>query len=474
MTNERKDKDVAEVLKAGRTVPGPAAREKAVSAMSVAVTRHRSPFSWRRAVGAAAFVVALVTSGVWLLPERQSIALADVARAMASVQSAHLVGWRVDGSTGEQRAFEVWVKGPSKLRWWVEGGQDVADDGERLVLVSSPSSAGWPTIAEICPSGELQGIGEGMTYLDLFQGPLMVQRALEGGGTRVREWTPVTLADGREGVELVLSVPGCPENGVQLMTVDVDTELLVQWEFYNSEGDIWEKVERIDYDMALPDSIFAVEIPEDALVIDQLAPTSPELRAEREAMAEQLYSDPGAHQACQFGGPGGTGGSGYHTDLRFTCLDRDGIIVYYLSEDNTYYVIGTALVHMADGSDFWQVVEDAEFVPATAPDTSPEMEIAELEGRLSPEVKAEREARGKEFRAVGGVLIADNIRGRCATKYHPGMWFKCLSDDSITVYYLPDRNVYHVMGKALVWTADFEEVFEDAEVPAPGEPEGLP
>ncbi len=478
MTDERNDKDLAELLKAARAIPGSSARQKAVSAMvevaAAAGSRRRSSISWRRAVPAAAFVVVLVASGFWLLPRRHGVALADVARAMANVQSAHLAGWRVAGSTGELAAFEVWVKGPSKLRWRVEGGQDIADDGETLVLVSSLGSVGLPRIAEIRRSGELGGAREGMTYLDLFQGPWVVQAALERGGTRVREWTPVTLTDGRQGVELVLSVPGCPENGVKVMTVDADTDLLVQWERYNGEGELWEKVERIDYDVDIPDSILAAEIPEDAFVIDQLAPTPPELRAERAAMAEQLNFDPGAYQVCKFGGPGGTGGSEYHTDLRFRCLDRDGIIVYYLPEDNTYYVIGRALAYMEDGSDLWQVVEDAEFVPATAPDTSPEIRIAEWESRLSPEVRAAREAKAKELEAAGGELIADIPTGRCSTPYHRGMWFKCLGDDGIVVYYLPDRNVYYVMGKALVWAADFEEVVEDAEVSAPAEPERLP
>jgi outer membrane lipoprotein-sorting protein len=480
MTNERNDKDLAELLKAARAIPGSSARQKAVSAMAEAApaagSRRRSSISWRRAVPAAAFIVVLVASGFWLLPKRQTVALADVARAMANVQSAHLVGWRVDEDTGDRHAIEAWFEGPSKYRIWTEGREDVADDGETLVLVSSLGSVGLPRIAEIRRSGDPYDLEDGMTYLDLLKGAGVMQAALDNSGARLTESIPVTLPDGRTGADLVLSVAGSADYPTWVLTVDADTDLLVQWEIY-ADGELWEKVERTEYDVDIPDSIFTVEIPEDALVFDQRWSAPPEVRAEREAMADRLKEAGGAF-VCKFVDHDewvhGTSGSGHHSKLFFRWLDRDPMIIYYLPDENVYHVLGRALAYLEDGSGFWQVVEDAEFVPATPPDTSPEIRIAEWESRLSPEVKAEREAKRKELRAAGGQPIADIPSGRCSSGSHPKVWFKCLADDGIEVYYLPDRNVYYVIGKALVWSADFEEVVEDAEVPAPGEPEGLP
>ncbi|UCC68785.1 MAG: hypothetical protein JSV79_02300, partial [Armatimonadota bacterium] len=155
MTSERHDKELADLLKAARALPGAGARHKAVSAMATAAgSRRWSSISWRRPVLAAAFVVVLVASGLWLLPKRHTVALADVARAMASVQSAHFVVW-----TGQQPVGEVWVKGPEKCLIRAEGGLDVAaDDGQRTI--SLERRGGPQLLAIVQPARCMTGLGD--------------------------------------------------------------------------------------------------------------------------------------------------------------------------------------------------------------------------------------------------------------------------------------------------------------------------
>ncbi len=64
----------------------------------------------------------------------------------------------------------------------------------------------------------------------------------------------------------------------------------------------------------------------------------------------------------------------------------------------------------------------------------------------------------------------DGSKATCGTPYHRGLFFKAVDDSGFRLYYFPDRNAYYVMGKALVWCAEWEKTVEDSEVEAPGPP----
>ncbi|UCC69173.1 MAG: hypothetical protein JSV79_04440 [Armatimonadota bacterium] len=482
MTSERHDKELADLLKAARALPRAGARQKAVSAMATAAgSRRWSSISWRRPVLAAAFVVLLLASGLWLLPKRHTVALADVARAMASVQSAHFVVW-----TGQQPVGELWVKGPEKCLIRAEGGLDAADDGQRTI--SLERRGGPQLLAVVQPARSMTGLGElseGMTYLDWLSGPGLTHSVLETGGAKMISTEEVALPDGRRAVNVTLAVPtpSGPTPEKMVITVDPDTDLVIAWERFIAweragEGHGGLRVDRIDYDVEVPDSLFSLDIPTDAVVVDLLTPPSDGLTAKGQALAKEAEAM--SADVIFDGGPdhshGGSCGTSYHTNLRFQFLDRNATSIYYLPDRNTYCVAGRVLALTSDSSGFSQVVEDDEFVPPALPDSTPDQMIAKAESALSPESIAERDAWEKQLRAAGAVALSkvDGGMATCGTGYHPGMFFRSADKSGFRLYYFPDRNVYYVMGKALVWAADFEEVVEDAEVPAPGEPERLP
>jgi hypothetical protein len=485
MTNERNDKDLAELLKGARAIPGSRARQKAVSAMAAAAapvsSGRRSSISWRRALPAAAFVVVLVAIGSWLLPQPHSIALADVARAMANVQSAHFVVW-----TGQQPVGEVWVKGPDKCLMRAEGRLDAADDGQRTISIER--RGGPQLLAIVQPPRSMPGLGElseGMTYLDWLSGPGLTHSVLEIGGAKMIWTEEVALPDGRRAVNVTLAVPtpSGPTPEEMVITVDPDTDLVIAWERFIAwerpgEGHGGLRVDRIDYDVEVPDSLFSLDIPTDAVVVDLLTPPSDGLTAKGQALAKEAEAM-GADVIFN-GGPdhsyGGSCGTSHHTNLRFQFLDRNATSIYYLPERNTYCVAGRVLVLTSDSSGFSQVVEDDEFVPLALPDSTPDQMIAKAESALSPEIRAERDAWEKQLRAAGAVALSkvDGGMATCGTGYHPGMFFRSADKSGFRLYYFPDRNIYYVMGKALVWGADFEEVVEDAECLPAGEPDRLP
>jgi len=484
MATEWQDKDLADLLRSTRAIPRPGAKQKAIAAMAEAASasraRSRASLPRRRALVVAASAVVLVATGFCLLPRRQGIALADVARAMANVQSARFVIW-----SGDQRVAEVWVKGPDRcLIRDNEGELEAVDDGERSLSIERHGSTG--PLAVVRPPRKLSNLGElgeGMTYLDWLSGPGVTHNVLETSGAKMISTEEVALPDGRRAVNVTLAVPTCsgPTPEKMVITVDPDTDLVIAWERFIAwerpgEGHGGLRVDRIDYDVEIPDSLFSIDIPEDAVVVDLLTPPSDGLTARGLAIAKEAQAM-GGHVIFD-GGPdhshGGSCGSHYHAKLYFQFLDRNATSIYYLPDRNTYYVAGRVLALMSDESRFRQVVEDEEFIPPTRPDSTPDRETAKAESALtlSADSIAKRDAREKELLAAGAVKCSkmDGCMGTCSTPYHRGMFFRSADKSGFRLYYFPDRNTYYVIGKALVWCAEWEQMVEDAEVEAPGPP----
>jgi len=473
MATEWPEKELADLLRSARAVPKPRAKQKALAAMVEAArlgaSRTRVTVS-RRKLFAAAFAAVLIATGFCLAPKRHTIALADVARAMGQVQSAHLVGWMLDPETGSHRRMEMWVKGPTKYRERLEGLSEAADDGTRLVTLSG---CGPVRVAEIRPPGGYPGLEEGMTYLDLFRRAGLQDYLTKAGGLRVTGSSWVKMPDGKNAVQLVLTAPDEPESLQVVVAVDPDTDLVVQWERYDG-GELYQKAEWIEYDLEIPDSTFHSEMPEDAVVADFFTPQSSELVAQRERVVKEMRAA-GVRFFFQAGTTGMVGGEAtWHTKLHIRSLDNNGMALAYLPERNAYYVAGKALAWMDDGSGWWQVVEDEELAAPKPPDSTPDAHAAKEADTTPPACTASRETEAKERKAAGWRCVAKICSGKCSSQYHKGLWFKVLSTDGIRVCYLPERNVYYVMGKALVWCAEWEKMVEDAEVAAPGPPDVTP
>jgi outer membrane lipoprotein-sorting protein len=422
----------------------------------------------RRAVLVGAFVVLLVTTGFWFLSgRRQDSALAQVAEAMAKVKSAHLVGWWTDSRTGEKQRIEAWVKGPDKFRFTLEGREDAADDGEKLVSVTTVNGV---TTAVLQPSGRFPGSEAGLTYLDLFTDPQGLEAGLKATGSELAGWRSGTLPDG-QSVEFA----EIESQAVKMeLAFDARSKLLVQWEVHNAAGKLVQKLEQVEYDVEIPDSVFAVSLPEGVTVTDLRVAPSADVTARRAALLAKLRESPTAFGAAN--GPGGDLGSEFHDGLRFRCLSGGEVHVFYLTDRNAYFVVGKVLVYDRESS-FRRIVEDGELAAPRPPDHS----LAEVRQKLfgpptPPEVLAKRDALVRQVEQSGGVLIGHFGRGgECGSAYHAGLRFQCQDhyDYGIRVYYLPHRNAYYVVGKALVYSKtdrSFRKEVEDAEIAAPGPP----
>lgn len=316
----------------------------------------------RKAPLAAGLVVILVAIGFWLLPSRRGdFALADVARAMSKVKSVHFVGWKLD-SSGNRKKMEGWIKGSSKVRWRTEGAgyvNDAADDGERVVEIWG--SGGFQR-ATIRPSkGSAEWSRQGLSA-DLFYGHGLLRDLQD----TIRPYTVTSrqtaLPDGRRVVVYELNRPS--DKTLLLLTVDRDTDLIVRAEGFKDLESGREKtlaIERIEYNVEIPDSVFRLAIPRGAQVTDLLSPlpaAPADVVERREAEKKRLRADPHAHVFLDIGeGRRGSGGTAYHPSFRFEVTEYDGIMVAYVPDRNIYRVVGRARVYSKDGS-YSQIAED--------------------------------------------------------------------------------------------------------------------
>jgi outer membrane lipoprotein-sorting protein len=422
----------------------------------------------RKTVLVGAFVVLLVTTGFWFLSgPRKDAALAQVAEAMAKVKSAHLTGWWTDSHTGARKQIEGWVKGPGRFRFTLEGVEDAADDGEKLVSVTTLNGV---TTAVIQPSGQFPGSESGLTYLDLFTDPEGLEAGLQATGSEVTGWRSGTLPDGR-AVEFAEISAGSAK---MELAFDAESKLLVQWEVHNAEGRLVQKLEQVEYDLAIPDSTFAVSVPENAMVTDLRVPQSADVTARRQALLEKLRTADNALGCAD--SLGGDCGSEFHDGLRFRCLSGDEVHIFYLTDRNSYFIVGKALVYECGGK-LRRIVENGEIVaPGPLDHSVAEVRRKQMGPPTPPEVRAQRDALVRQVEQSGGVLIGNFGRGgTCGSRYHAGLRFQCQDDYDygIRVYYLPGRNAYFVIGKALVYDKTdrgFRQEVEDAELAAPGPP----
>lgn len=286
-------------------------------------------------IGASALVL-LIVLGLCVLPlQKGNYALADMASAMAKVSSVHFTGFAVD-SDGDKVKLEGWVKGTDKLRIRVDDKEDIADDGERLVAVE----LGRLPKVTVRASGDLPGLAEGMTYLDLFSGVGSLRSAIAANGAEVRSTKKISLPDGRAGV--VTELEGDGGARMRIFT-DAHTDLLARSETYDRSGKLIECVEQVEYNVAVSDSVFKISVPKDLPVLDMVSP-SEQVTGSRKAEFERLQNDPNAKMLMSIGrseaGPSGRCATFFHPGFQFELYGPGLIAVFYLADKNVYHIIG--------------------------------------------------------------------------------------------------------------------------------------
>jgi len=413
----------------------------------------------KRSVMAVVFVGVLAGVALWQFPGRRGdAALAAVARAMANVTSAHFVGWNLDQATGEQRRMEAWVKGTSKLRLVREGASDfdIADNGKMTVTMRDSNGVRKAVIE--APRRAL-GSKRGMPYLDMFAGGEGLTSMLESNGYMVETVSSGTLPTG--GAATVIQLRHI-EGGKAVLVVDANSNLLAQWKAYDRNGTLLVNVDSIEYNTEIADSTFEITIPEGTPMLDYLTPPSRHVLAAHEQEEARLRAAGGEALGNP---PTGMWESPYHDGLYFQNLNKNGMIVFFFRERNTYYVVGRALVIAGHGA-FHQVVENAE-IPAPG---KPDFSRAHAPRPVNPRV----EAAEKEIRSLGGEVILKLREGAgdsCGSPYHPKLNFQVLRDDGCVIGYMPDRNAYRIFGKVRVFGMGLDRVVENGEIQAPGPPE---
>jgi len=310
----------------------------------------------RKAYLAAAFVVLMVAVGFGLFPYRTAnSALAEVARAMSKVKSVHFVAWKAH-STGKRGRIEGWVVGSSKMRIRTESGgavEDFADDGSTVVEVNtwarppyatiyrSETSARWPMDISI-------DLFRGRGLLKQWENPLRPYKMTS------RE---ITLTNGRKAVVYELNWPGQKT----LLTVDPDSDLIVGLEnlkFAGTDQEVREVVERIEYNVEIPDSVFTPAIPKGIPVLDLTRPVPAAVLEWREAEMKRLRADPNVKVFWSAGGGyKSRGGVLYRPGFRIEVAGSGPVMMAYLPEADLYRVVGTARVFSEDGS-YSRFVED--------------------------------------------------------------------------------------------------------------------
>jgi hypothetical protein len=428
------------------------------------------PLTRKFAFATMLLVAILAVAGIWLGRRGPDVALADVVRAMASVRNVHLIAWSVD-KTGNQSDSEYYFQGPGKFVVLADGKKISGDDGKRYVKLYSISGQHF---AEIKPSGSVLPFGKS-DLLSIFMQEKALNYFLKHGKAEIISWKSERARDGRP---LSVAEMTRAHGGTLKLYIDPATDLVYGWTNYDDAGNPVDGVERVEYNLDIDDSIFTVDIPEDAAIDDHISAEPARVMEKRKVMVEKLQTK-GADVWCSSPDSRPSGGCGMlleDGELYFMCLDY-GLWVGYMPGENKVHVVGKVRV-FSHPKESWKpdgrldtIIEDGSFTPPSKP-----ISLASLNSKRQHEstpLQRKRQALSKKLESSGAITICSEIDkgGSCGSKYHEGLRIEAL-DDGMAVYYLPDRNVYCVVGKAEVRYRNlrngFTRIIEDGEVKGPG------
>ena len=334
----------------GEPIPSGFRDQLMADAMVAAAARWSSPpvrriVTLKRSVFALAAV--LVAIGIILLPHRQNTALADVARAMARVKSVHFVGWAADSTYGRTR-IEGWIVGSSKMRMRTEGRnrlEDYGDDGKTVVEVNTWSRNPYATIRS---SGNDERWPMELS-LSLFRGHNILENARNPLHPCTITSRRTALPDGRRVVICQLGWPGQETT----LTVDARSDLILKVENLKhfDEREVREAIDRIEYNLEIPDSVFRPSIPRGMRVLDLTKSLSPAIAKRRQAETKRLRSDPNVEIAWDDpGGNRSSCGAIYRKGYMFEVAGPGEVMIAYVPALDVYRVIGTVRAFSLDGS----------------------------------------------------------------------------------------------------------------------------
>lgn len=335
----------------GEPVPTGLRDKLMADAMTAASARRSIPpvphrFTMRRAYLASAAVL-LVVIGIILLPRRQNTALADVTLAMSRVKNVHFVGWEEDSAHGRS-TMEGWIAGDSKLRFRTQGDNwlgDYGDDGKTVVEVNTYSQNPYATVRS---SGNDERWPMELS-LSLFRGHSILEDARNPLHPCTITSRKTALPDGRR---VVIHQLGW-STGEATLTVDAKSDLILKIENLKhfDSREVREAIDRIEYNVEIPDSVFRPSIPRGLRVLDLTKSLSPTIAKRRQAEMKRLQSDPTVEITWHIpGGHRSSCGAIYRKGYMFEVAGPGEVMVAYVPALDVYRVIGTVRAFSLDGS----------------------------------------------------------------------------------------------------------------------------
>lgn len=248
---------------------------KVEAAQPASATRRRyAPVATRRtALVAGALIVALVLFGAFLNGGRQGVdaVLAQTMEAMSKVRTVHFVEKKIIDGVARER--EEWFKFPDKQRSEEKGRLISINNRRRTLSIITDRS---PNVAVI---GSAIGIG---FHADWLTETGLQQAINNSDGQVIRKITRESTAQEQDGksfllIELQINDLNHESNEFARLWIDRDSHLVVAWEDWEvrkRDGKVtWRTVvERVDYNVDLPDSLFSMDIPKGAEVRDFSTP----------------------------------------------------------------------------------------------------------------------------------------------------------------------------------------------------------
>ncbi|MBX7259519.1 MAG: hypothetical protein K1Y02_24375 [Candidatus Hydrogenedentes bacterium] len=264
--------------------------------------RQRNPFRvWRAGLAAAAALVvcAGASFGLWYVktsgtkPVTAFRFLGEAVHAMARVQAMHIKAemrtlpndnFEMIALDQDMVPVELWADFSEPLRWRVEKpGRIAVLDGEKSTLFirpnmvaragDSPGFVGWMTSlinVEDLLSNEVslaneQGSEISLTYETSAEGETedVLRVEAKAQGTYVNDWLKdSSIAD---------------SDNLRVYRFEPETKLLKGLEIYvhTPQGDVLVfETKDVSYDLPQDETLFALQLPEDAVTVGELAPVS--------------------------------------------------------------------------------------------------------------------------------------------------------------------------------------------------------
>ncbi|MHC4553277.1 MAG: LolA family protein [Planctomycetota bacterium] len=236
---------------------------------------------------AAAVIMIAVLAGVNLFNGTPVWAIEQSIQAHHSVRSIFVKSFQSRGNFGKGESADLWIKYDSggRVSHFRMDAPHSADGAKTVVLRDGIAKVWMPDKNGLMlfRGGQMtKGLEELAANLDPKQ---TLQRLYDLQG-QLDESEITIIQPQQDGDPVLFELMNNAENDYFKYYFDADTKLLIQFEKYRVAGENYELEEKFEffrYNEFIDDSLFELEIPDDAFIIDQ---ATEEVGIEKEAMTD--------------------------------------------------------------------------------------------------------------------------------------------------------------------------------------------